>query len=65
MGSVYHRQLLRVNVSLPGNIGMSYVFNEKHVNSLPNSACKVAHQIIYEVINTLLDNTFKTLDYEF
>ena len=51
LGPIHPGQRLQVGLSVPYNNETSIVYAETHSASLPNSACKIAHQS--ELVNTL------------
>ena len=61
LGPVYPGQLLQVDLCIPQEDDRdSIVYVETHANSLPSSACKIAHQT--ELIN-IIDNYSKTFNF--
>ena len=53
LGPVYPGQVLRTRMSLPGTKEMSLVYVETYAQSLPKTACKVAHQTDMTLLNEI------------
>ena len=51
LGPIYPGQVLQLQLCIPGADGSYTMYAETYANSLPSSACKIAHQA--ELINTI------------